>query len=165
MSYFVIIRGPLGVGKTAISKKLADVLSADYVSIDTVLKESGLDKIDEKEGCITAKNFIKGNEIAMPAIKEKLAKGKIVIIDGCFYNKEQIEHFINNLEVAHQIFSLKAPVEVCIERDRHREKPYGEGAARAVHNLVSKFDYGTVIETENQNLDETLEEIKKYLSY
>ncbi len=163
MSYFIIIRGPLGVGKTTIAKKLADILDAEYVSIDTVLSEAGLDKVDEKVGGIPAENFIKGNEIVMPAIKEKLADGKIVIIDGCFYHKEQIEHFIDHLEAPHHIFSLKAPVEVCIERDRHRKKPYGEGAAMAVHSLVSKFDYGTTIDTNEKTHDKTTEEAISYL--
>jgi shikimate kinase len=34
MEYFVIIRGPLGVGKTTIAKRLAKQLNAKYISID-----------------------------------------------------------------------------------------------------------------------------------
>ena len=164
MSYFIIIRGPLGVGKTTIAKKLADILDAEYVSIDTILSDAGLDKAHEGGG-IPVRNFIKGNEIVLSDIKKSLSDGKIVIIDGCFYHKEQIEHFIDHLEASHYIFSLKAPVEVCIERDKHRKKPYGEGAAIAVHSLVSKFDYGTVIETEGLKADEVIDNIKKYLTF
>jgi len=165
MSYFVIIRGPLGVGKTTIARKLADILDAEYVSIDTVLSEAGLDKVNEKEGCIPIQNFIKGNEMVMPKIKENLSKGKIVIIDGCFYHKEQIKHFIDHLDASHFVFSLKAPAKVCINRDKNRKKSYGEGAAEAVHCLVSKFDYGTIIDTGSQRPDETIQEIKKYLIF
>jgi len=163
MSYFIIIRGPLGIGKTTIAKKLADILKGEYISIDDVLEKNNLDKIDKKEGCITAKNFIKGNEIVIPKIKEKLSKGKIVIIDGCFYHKEQIEHFIKNLDASHFIFTLKAPLEVCIDRDSKREKVYGMEAAIAVFNMVSKFDYGILIETEDKSVEKSADEIISHL--
>lgn len=163
MSYFIIIRGALGVGKTTIAKKLADALGAEYVSIDSVLSKAGLDKANEKGEGIPVKNFIKGNEIVVPAIREKLTEEKVTIIDGCFYHKEQIEHFIKILSMHYFVFTLKAPVEVCIERDSKREKVYGEGAAMAVHCMVSKFDYGTVIDTNEKTPDETAQEIMKYL--
>lgn len=161
MTHCIIIRGPLGVGKTTISKKLAEELDALYVSIDEVLSKYGLDQTDER--CIPARNFIKGNEIALPEIKEALTKDKSVIIDGCFYQQEQIKHFEEKLPVAPLVFTLKAPVEVCIERDHHREKPYGEGATQAVHSLVSEYDYGMVIDTTNKTAEETLEEITSHL--
>ena len=163
MSYFIIIRGTLGIGKTIIAKKLAEILKAEYISIDKVLDENNLDKIDEKEGGIPAKNFIKGNEIIIPKIKKKLNEGKIVIIDGCFYHKEQIEHFIQNLGTSHFIFTLKASLESCIDRDSKREKVYGMEAAIAVFNMVSKFDYGILIKTENKSVKETLDEIISHL--
>jgi len=165
MSYFIIIRGPLGVGKTTVAKKLADILDAEYISIDAVLSDNGLDRIDDEEGCIPASNFVKGNEIAMPNIKERLSNGKSAVIDGCFYHKEQIDHFINNLPTSHFTFTLKAPVEVCAARDKNRDITYGEGAAIAVHCLVSKFDYGVIIDTNNKTADETVEEILSHLPF
>ena len=138
--------------KTTIAKKVAKVLKGEYISIDKVLEKNNLDKVDKKEGRITAKNFIKGNEIVITKIKENLSKGKVVVIDGCFYHKEQIEHFIQNLNFRHFVFTLKAPLEVCIERDSKREKSYGMEAAIAVYNMVSKFDYGKVIKTENKTI-------------
>ena len=159
MSYFIIIRGPLGVGKTTIAKELANKLSAEYVSVDSILSDNNLDQIDENEECISSANFLKCNEIAIPQIKQYLSDGKSVIIDGCFYHEEQILDFIDNLNVPHYVFTLKASVSVCIERDSGRNKSYGEGAAVAVHNLVSKFDYGTVIKTDNKTSDEVVQEI------
>jgi len=163
MSYFIIIRGPLGIGKTTIAKKIAEILKGEYISIDNVLEKNNLDKVDEKEGGIPAKNFIKGNEIVIPKIEEKLNEGKIVIIEGCFYHKEQIEHFIQNLDTSPFVFTLKAPLEVCIDRDSKREKIYGMEAAIAVFNMVSKFDYGILIETENKSVEETADEIISHL--
>lgn len=159
MGYFVIIRGPLGVGKSTIAKKLADNYNGEYVDIDRILKDNDLDKIDENEGCIPAINFIKADNIILPDIRKKLNNKKIVIFDACFYQKKHIEDLIENLPFQHYVFTLKAPVEVCIERDSKRKKNHGELAAKAVHYLVSKFNYGTVIDTNNRTPEETLRDI------
>jgi thymidylate kinase len=162
MSYFIIIRGPLGCGKSTIAQKLSEALTAEYVSIDKILEEYGLDKADPEAECIPAEKFIKANEIILPGVKEKLKNGKRVVFDACFYHKEPIEHLIKNLPYPNYIFTLKTPVEVCIARDSKRSKTHGEDAARAVHKLVSRFDYGTVIDA-NKPLDETLKEILSHL--
>ncbi len=162
MSYFVIIRGALGVGKTTIARKLAKIIDASYFSIDKVLSENKLDRCGE-EG-IPAANFIKGNDLVIPAIKKSLAVGKPVIIDGCFYRKEQIEHFISKLGGKYFVFTLKAPLKICIARDKGRAKTYGKDAAAAVFNMVSEFDYGIVIETEGRTEEEVVIEIHDNLS-
>ena len=120
MAYYILIRGALGVGKTTIARKLADNLDGEYISIDKTLKENNLDIVKGEE-CIPADRFIKANEIVLPKAKEKLSKGKIVIFDGAFYNKEQIKHLIQNLSEQHYVFTLKAPIKVCIERDSKRK--------------------------------------------
>lgn len=157
----IIIRGPLGVGKTTVARKLAAKLNAHYISIDSVLEENHLDQAEE-DG-IPLKNFITGNGLVLPEIRAALEGGRPVIIDGCFYHKEQIDHFIQNIQAPSFVFTLKAPLEVCIERDKDREKSYGEGAACAVHGMVSKFDYGIVINTENKTPEKTTEEIESNL--
>jgi len=162
MSYFIIIRGPLGSGKTTISEKLAKNLNAELIAIDEVLKNLGLDKIDDKEGCIPAKNFIKANESVLPEVKKHLQSGKIVIFDACFYHQEIIEHLVQNIPFPYHVFTLKAPLELCIQRDSERDKTHGEGAATAVHSLVSRFDYGTNIDVTG-NLEDTLKDILSYL--
>lgn len=156
VSFYIIIRGPLGVGKSTISKKLAQKLKGGHISVDSVLEEHGLDKVEGR--CIPAKNFIKTNEIAIPEIKEMLTKG-VVIIDGNFYHKEQIEHLIEKLDTKHYVFTLEASVEACIERDRDRPKTYGEETAIAVHTLVSEVEYGQTIETAHKTEEEVVEEI------
>jgi shikimate kinase len=163
MSYFIIIRGPLGVGKSTIAKKLASELHGEYVDIDKILDENGLDEISEDEGCIPAENFIKADNLILPELKKKLQNKQPVIFDACFYHKEHVEHLIDNLPFPHYVFTLKAPVEVCIKRDSEREKTHGEGAAQAVHYLVSRFDYGTVIDTNGKTIDETFKEIFSFL--
>lgn len=162
MSYYIIIRGPLGSGKSTISEKLASIFNAKYFGLDEVLEKNGLDKMPPDAPCISAENFIKANNIILPEAKELLSKGKIVIFDACFYHKEVIEHLIQNLPFDHYVFTLKAPVELCIKRDSERTKHHGEGAAYAVHSLVSQFDYGTIIDV-NKSLDETIQDILSYL--
>ena len=49
-------------------------------------------------------------------------------------------------------------MKICIKRDSKRKKSYGEGAAAAVHSLVSRFDYGTVIDV-TRPLDKAMKEI------
>ena len=92
MEYCIIIRGPAGVGKTTIAKKLARNLDADYFSFDEIMEINKLDTIIG-EG-IPSENFVKANEILLDLIKNK----KRVVLDGCFYRKEQIDHLLNNLK-------------------------------------------------------------------
>ncbi len=91
MSYFIIIRGPLGSGKTIIARKLAEVLRAEYISIDEILEKHGLDKVAPREECIPAANFIKANTLVLPKAIKYLQKRKVVIFDACFYHQEQIK--------------------------------------------------------------------------
>lgn len=157
MQRIILIRGPLGVGKTIVSRTLAEKLGASYVSIDRTLEELNLDKSDGE--CIPAKNFLAAQEHVLPQIKDALDSGKNVIIDGNFYHKAQIEHFAEHFGEQLRIFTLHASIEVCIERDGKRRQPYGEDATRAVHWLVSRFEAGTIIDTEDKSVDQVANEI------
>lgn len=162
MGYYIIIRGPLGCGKSTISEKLAHILDAKYIGMDEVLEKHGLDKMPPDAPCIPAENFIKANEIIVPEAKQLLDAGKIVIFDACFYHREVIEHLLKNLLYEHYIFTLRAPPELCIKRDSERHKTHGEGAALAVHSLVSRFDYGNIIDVTG-SLEDALKDILSYL--
>lgn len=117
MVFYVIIRGPLGCGKSTIAEKIAKKLHAEYVPVDRILDEHNLTK-DKEAGYISQKSFIKANEIITPKAKKNLQSGISVIFDGNFYWKSQIDDLIKRLNFQHYVFTLKAPVEVCIERDR-----------------------------------------------
>jgi adenylate kinase family enzyme len=160
---YIIIRGPLGIGKSTISKELAKRLKAKRISLDDLLQKNKLDDLDEKEGGIPTKNFIKADNLILDEVKFNLKKGKIIIFDGCFYHKEQIKHLEKNLGKA-LVFNLKAPLSVCINRDNNRNKTFGQEAAKAVYRLVSKFDYGINIYTNNKTPKETIKEILSYLT-
>ncbi len=162
MSYCIIIRGPLGVGKTAVAKKLAKALRGKYVSIDLLLAKKGLDKVDKKSNRILLANFIKAADSVLPELKSSLKKGPI-ILDGNFYHREQIAHLMKSLDCEFYIFTLKASLEVCMLRDSGRKKPYGKSATKAVYALVSKLNYGKSINTKTKTSAEVIKEILKYL--
>lgn len=158
----IIIRGPLGVGKSTVAKAVAEKIGGVYISVDEVLDQNGLDKAVEGEG-IPLSNFLKANEIIAAEAKQANNEGKPVVVDGNFYHKEQIDQLVQRLGKDVMVFTLKAPVETCIARDAARAKPYGEDAARAVHMFVSAFDYGTVIDTERQTIEETIKSVMAML--
>ena len=150
----IIIRGPLGVGKSTVAKLIAKRLGGEYISVDKVLDEHGLDKTVEGEG-IPLSNFLKANEFIQNHARN--AEGRqTVVIDGNFYYREQLDDLVSSFNEAVTVFTLKASVDTCIARDAARAKSYGEDATRAVHMFVTAFDYGTVIDTDSQTVEETI---------
>jgi predicted kinase len=139
MTYYIIIRGPLGSGKSTIAEKLSKILNAQYIQIDRIIDNTDLEK-DKEEGYISQKSFLKANKIIIPKIKEFLRNGQIVILDGNFYWKSQIDDLIKKLKYNHYIFTLKAPLKVCIERDSKRNKTHGKDAAKVVYTKSTEFD-------------------------
>jgi len=162
MNSCLILRGPLASGKTTIAHKLCTRLNAQYISIDVVLEERDLDVVPTGASCISVANFLKANEIVLPAIQIALEAGKDVVVDACFYHREPLEQLLEALSCPCHVFTLKAPVEVCIERDKCRDVSHGEGAARAVHSLVNQFDYGVVIDA-TQDQRKIVEDIQMHL--
>jgi predicted kinase len=161
-SYFVIIRGPLGCGKSTIAKRLSALLDAKYISIDKILDENDLIK-DREEGYISQKSFKKANDIVLPEVREVLDSGKSVIFDGNFYWKSQIEDLIEKVGCESYVFTLKASLEVCIDRDKKREKPLGEEATRVVYKKSTEFEYGIPIDI-TQPIEKVIEDILEKLS-
>jgi shikimate kinase len=163
MTYFIIIRGPLGVGKSTVAKALAKELNAKYISIDEKLAEHKLDFIPKDADCISKENFIKVNQLILPLVKNSLSEDLPVILDGNFYHQEQIDDLIENLHFQNHLFNLKAPLSTCIKRDNNREKTLGKDATTAVYNLVNRFSIGIDIETDGKNVPEVVREILEKL--
>jgi len=67
------------------------------------------------------------------------------------------------LDFPHYVFTLKAPLEICIQRDRLRTKTHGEDAARAVYRKATEFDYGVVIDA-SKSIKEVMKKIVSKLS-
>lgn len=160
MSFYVIIRGPLGCGKSTIAKEIAKKLKAEYINIDKILDEHHLTN-EWEEGYISQKSFLKANAIVIPQVKKCLKRGVPVVFDGNFYWKSQIDDVIKRLDFPHHVFTLKAPLKVCIGRDHSRKRPHGEDAVRAVYKKAAAFDYGIVIDV-NRPINTCIQEIISY---
>lgn len=102
-SFFIIIRGSLGCGKSTIAKILTKKLNAKYVAIDRVLDKYNLTK-DKEQGYISQKSFIKANEIITPKSKRTLDSGVSVVFDGNFYWKSQIDDLLQRLDFPHYVY-------------------------------------------------------------
>ncbi len=164
MSYYIIILGPLGIGKTTTAKTLAAELGAEYVAIDRIVDDPKLITREKEEGYVSQKNFIQANEIAVEMVKGKLEDGKPVVFDGNFYWKSAIQDLERKLaDYKGYVFTLRAPLDVCIQRDANRDKTHGKDAAEAVYKKSTSFDYGKVIDTENKTQKEVVQEIKGML--
>ena len=161
MVFYIIIRGPLGCGKSTISEKLAEIINAKHIAVDRVLDEHNLTE-DKEEGYISQASFKQANEIIAPQAQKVLESGKSIIFDGNFYWQSQIEDLIGRLNFPHYVFTLKAPIEICIDRDAKRNKTHGEVAATVVHAKSTSFTYGTEIDV-TKNIDECINEILSYL--
>jgi predicted kinase len=135
-SYYVIIRGPLGVGKSTVARRVATRVRGEYISIDRILEEQEL----WQSGRLS--EFLRANEFAAARASKVLAKGTPVIFDGNFYWRTQIQDLIGRLRYAHHVFTLRAPLRICIDRDGRRDHPYGDQAAREVYAKSTRFDYG-----------------------
>jgi shikimate kinase len=162
MTYYIILRGPLGCGKSTIAKLLAKEINAKKIEIDRVLDENNLTE-DREEGFISQKSFLKANERIVPQAVKYLENGMNVIFEGNFYWKSQIEDLIKKLNYPHHTFTLQATLKTCIERDSNREKKHGIDATTVVYKKSSEFEYGTIINTEYNQPIEIIDKIKSIL--
>ncbi|XOU93905.1 MAG: AAA family ATPase [Candidatus Kerfeldbacteria bacterium] len=157
MSYYIVINGPLGSGKSTNAEKLSQVLNARLIIMDNILTKYNLDR-DPDSASVPADRFIQALDIAMPIAKLALKKGQVVIFDGCFYHREAMDYLIRNMLHPGYIFTLRVPVDVCIRRDKERKKTLGEDATRAVYKLVVRNRFGIMIDAKG-SLEETHKKI------
>jgi tRNA uridine 5-carbamoylmethylation protein Kti12 len=161
MNYYLIIRGPLGSGKSTISEKLAQKLGAKLFSVDRVLDEYNLTD-DKEDGYVSQKSFLRANEIIVQEAAEILKTNIPIIFDGNFYWQSQIDDLIKKLNYPHCVFTLKVPLDICIDRDDKREKRHGKDAAEVVFNKSIQVDCGIPIDGA-KDLDQIIKEIILYL--
>lgn len=162
MSRLILIRGPAGVGKTTISKLISRKINSQIIHFDDIMNNIGLDYI-EGEKWIPLNKFLKADKIMIPKFRKILEGGENLIIDGNFYHREQIEDISKNIDFPISVFTLKASLSDCIERDNKREGKLGKNATTDVFELASDFDYGIVIDTRGKTPSEITGEIISYL--
>jgi predicted kinase len=154
-SYYCVIRGPLGVGKSSVARSLAKAIAAEYVAIDRILEEERLEEWEEDR--ISQRSFLRANDFAVARARPSLAQATPVVFDGNFYWRSVLDDLIRRLPFLHFVFTLEAPLDVCIERDRQRPTPgpgaepragnrLGAEAAARVYALVMLVRYGESID-------------------
>ena len=154
MKKIIVIRGPLGVGKTTVSKILAQNLHAEYVSLDKILDDNNL--IPPDADGIPLETFLKANEIILDVANNSK---NTLIIDGCFYYQEQIDDLLKKFDNSILIFTLICDVERCIERDSKRSDAYGEDSTRFVYMITTRIKAGFEINNTDLTAEETVEKI------
>jgi predicted kinase len=140
MSYYLLVRGPLGVGKTTVSKATAKELGAAYFSVDGMLEERRL----WHSGRLS--EFLNANKLLAKAAGRVLKRGSPAVLDGNFYWKTQIRDLEQRLDFPHVVFTLRAPLRLCVARDADRASPHGIEAAREVYAKATRFRYGTEVD-------------------
>ena len=140
MAFYVLVRGPLGIGKSTVARRLAKKVRAEYISIDRILDEHGLERW--YRGYYAQRSFLRANVFAARQARQSLGQGTPVVFDGNFYAKSQIQDLIGQLDYPHYVFTLEAPLSVCIARDRGRVPSLGRESTRAVYAKSTEFDYG-----------------------
>jgi len=137
--YYLILRGPLGSGKSTVAEALARAIHGEVVHLDGLA--------DKNWDGGSAGMFRRGNVALERRARPLLAKGIPVIFDGCFYWKTQIRDLETRLPFPHESFTLKVPLSVCIDRDRRRSlSPSGPIQAGIVYRKVSRFEWGVPID-------------------
>ncbi len=154
---YIILRGPLGVGKTTVAKKLSQALHGVCISIDDILDEYALTD-DREDGYISQKSFLQANKIAVEKAQPYVKKNTLVIFEGNFYWKSQIDDLEHHLPFPHHVFTLHAPLNTCIERDQKRKPPHGKDAAEVIYKKVFSFDAGIPIDA-TKTLDDCVNNI------
>lgn len=155
MSICVVVRGPLGIGKTTVGRALAQAMGAELISIDQILEEHQLEEWDSDR--ISLASFLRANTFAIERARDSLARHVPVIVEGNFYWAEQVDDFLTRLGSSAVVFTLLAPLHVCIERDRQRPEPaegvgpragdhMGEESVRQVYAMVSAVDRGSPVD-------------------
>lgn len=139
-----IVRGPLGIGKSTVARALAKVWKAQYLSVDSILEEFDLE--EWSEGYISERSFLRTNAFVVERALPTLSSGLPVVVDGNFYWESQVSDLCGRIPYPSFVFTLQAPLKLCISRDAHRKRSFGAEAARDVFAKVVSFESGIPID-------------------
>jgi predicted kinase len=122
-----------------VSRALARELRGKVVSIDAILEDDVWDGGSEAL-------FLRANAVAARHAEPLLRRGTPVVVDGNFYWSSALDDLARRLPYPHAVFSLEAPLDVCIARDRGRSPTYGAEAATEVYEKVARVRRGIPVD-------------------
>jgi len=157
----VLIRGPLGIGKTTVARAAAAALDAAYVSVDAILEAHDLEVWED--GYISLGSFLRANDVAVGEVNASLAAGRSVVVDGNFYWPEAIADLARRVAAPVWVVSLAGPVELCLERDAGRARPFGPESVHAVYAKSTAFPAGRAVDA-RRPVDELVETVRGLLA-
>jgi predicted kinase len=158
MDFYIILRGPAGVGKTTIAEKLSQIYNAHYIPIDKVKKRLGLMNSEQDK--------MEANKVVIEEAMSYLDQGKVVILDEVLYFENQLAQ-LEEMPYTSYLFSLNASLWCCLERNRKRRantnRKLSDDTVKLVYGVVSLLKKGIEISNEDRTIDETVNEILSYL--
>ena len=154
-AYYVIVRGPLGAGKTTVARALAEAIRGRVVSIDEILETLEWDGGSERL-------FLRANDRAAAEARDAAAAGRPVVFDGNFYWRRVIDDLARRLGWPHVVVTLRVPRSICVVRDRDRPHSYGATAVRDVYARVARVRAGIPIDATG-SVAQTVDRIRAWL--
>ncbi|OGN27933.1 MAG: hypothetical protein A3A33_04190 [Candidatus Yanofskybacteria bacterium RIFCSPLOWO2_01_FULL_49_25] len=157
----IILRGPIGVGKSTIAEELKEELSDGWVHLDIDKLKHVISKDSSKLRTTIAHN------VALYFLEQLIKNRFNVIVEEIF--KEKIYRDAQDLLGRYNYKILKVflttPVDVSIERDKNRKnKTRGEKVVTDFHNQIKPLGEDLTIDTSKHSLEEAAELILKALN-
>jgi predicted kinase len=158
-----MVFGLPGSGKSYFAKRVAQMLSAKYISSDWVRKEIS----NAPDYSFEAKAMVY-DELLRRAV-EAVEHGKAVVADATFYTNDLRQKFINHAQKATDVFLIEIFAEEDIIKKRLEQKREDSDADFSVYKAVKKAwepfdtDKHLVLKSTNDNITDMLEHTADYL--
>ena len=160
MQKLIIINGPAGVGKTTISRLLAEHFSNSVCISGDILRNFIVNRGPEVKGRLGYRN---GASLILNFLE---AGYECVIFEYVFPARSQLDFMLSLLDVCAEkfVFTLWAPLEEVKKREKNRpdRMPLGAQVDETYETMAANLtELGTVIETGGRSIDEVLKEIEE----
>jgi len=161
-SYFLIVRGPAGVGKSTISKLVSEKINAKVYHYDRIMKGFGYNYIPG-EKWVPLHKFISADKKMIPKFVNLLEKESNLILEGNFYHVEQINNLVSKINFLSVVVTLKGSLETCIKRNKDRGEKMAREVIEEVYSIMPEFKEGIHIDTDDKDVEKIVDEIMNHL--